>query len=199
MRTVKPLVALAATFLVLAACASQKEPAEQVVSRVDSALSEFRADAEKYAAEELKSVDESVANLKKQLAKQDYGAVVQGGTPVLNAVNSLKDTVAQRKVDAEQMLAAATEEWNSLTAALPAQVDTLQKRVDQIAKTKKLPKGLDKAGFETAKTDFDNLKTQWTQAGADFAEGKAAEALRKARAVKASIADLATRLEAKLS
>lgn len=198
MRTVRPFLALAAA-LMFAACASQKEPAEQLAAKIDSALAEFHADAEKYAAEELKPVDDAVDNLKKNLAKQDYGAVVQASTPVMNSINSLKETVAQRKADAEQMLAAATDEWNGLTAGLPAEVDALQKRVDQLVKTKKLPKGLDKAGFETAKTDFEALKTSWTQASSDFAEGKAAEALRKARAVKASIDDLAKKLEAKLS
>jgi hypothetical protein len=194
MRTAKLFAALAATAL-LAACANQKDPAEKAVARVESSLSEFRADAEKYAADELKEVNDSVNNLKNNLAREDYRAVVQGAPSVTSSINSLKQTVEQRKADAAQMMEAAQGEWNDLAASVPPMVDALQKRVDQLAKTRKLPKGLDKAGFETAKTDFENLKNSWTQAGAEFAEGKVAEALRRARGLKAQAENLKQRLE----
>lgn len=195
MRTAKLFATFAAVIFVLAACANQKEPAERAVAQVETSLGEFRADAEKYAADELKDVDVSVNNLKNNLARQDYRAVIRGAPVVTSSITSLKQTVEQRKVDAAQMLEAAQGEWNELSASVAPAVEALQKRVDQIAKTRKLPKGLDKAGFETAKTDFENVKNEWTQAAADFAAGKAAEALRRARAVKAQAVDLSQRLE----
>lgn len=196
MRTAQVLAAITAALMVLTACANQKDPAEKAVARVEASLAEFHADAEKYAAEELKELDTSLANLKNNLARQDYRAVVQGAPSVTSAINQLKTTVEQRKADAAQLLEAAQGEWNEISANVAPAVETLQKRVDQLAKTKRYPKGLDKAGFETAQADFENAKTEWTQATADFAEGKAAEALRKARAVRAQVTDLATRLAA---
>jgi len=195
----KPFVVIAVVSLALAACANQKGPAEQAVAKVESALAEFHADAEKYAADELKDVDASVNNLKSNLAKQDYGAVVMSAPSVSSSVATLKETVAQRKADAEQMMAAAQTEWNDLSANLPKTVETLQARVDQLGKNHKFPKGLDKAGFDAAKTDFENLKTQWTEASSEFASGKMAEAVRKARALKAQADELAQKLEAKMS
>jgi hypothetical protein len=195
----KPFAIVAVASLALAACANQKEPAEQAVAKVESALAEFHADAEKYAADDLKEVDASVNNLKSNLAKQDYGAVVMTAPSVSASVTRLKETVEQRKADAEQMMAAAQTEWNDLSANLPKTVETLQARVDQLAKNHKFPKGLDKAGFDAAKTDFDNLKTQWTEASSEFASGKMAEAVRKARALKAQADELAQKLEAKMS
>jgi hypothetical protein len=190
---------VAAATLFLSACANQKEPAEKAVAQVESSFAEVKADAEKYAADEFKEVNDSVENLKSNLARKDYGAVVRMTPAVTSSIATLKTTVEQRKADADQMLAAATTEWNEITASVPGLVDSLQKRVDQLGKTKRYPKGLDKAGFDTAKTDFDTLKTDWTTASADFAAGKAAEALRKARAIKAQAEDLAKRLEAKVS
>jgi hypothetical protein len=35
------------------------------------------------------------------------------------------------------------------------------------------------------KTDFETLKTEWTEAGSQFASGMAADAVRKARSAKA--------------
>jgi hypothetical protein len=199
MRSVKLFAMLAAASLALAACANQKEPAEQAVAKVESTLAEFHADAEKYAADELKDVDDSVKNLKNNLARKDYGSVVMAAPSVNASIAALKQTVEQRKADAEQMMAAAQTEWNDLSATLPKTVETLQARVDQLAKNHKFPKGLDKAGFDAAKTDFENLKTGWTEASAEFASGKMAEAVRKARAIKAQADELAQKLEAKMS
>jgi hypothetical protein len=199
MRSAKLFALLAVASVVLAACANQKEPAERTVARVESSLAEFHADAEKYASEELKDVDADVANMKKNLANQEYGAVMMNAPSVSASIATLKQTVAQRKADSEQMVAAAQTEWNDISATVPKAVETLQARVDQLSKTHKLPKGLDKAGFDAAKTDFENMKTQWTQASAEFAEGKVADAVRLARAVKAQSEELMTRLEAKMT
>jgi hypothetical protein len=198
MRSVKLIAMVAAAALALAACADQKAPAEQAVAKAESSLAEIHADAEKYAAEDLKEVDGAVANMKNNLARKDYGAVVMAAPSVSNSIATLKETVSQRKADAEQMMASAQAEWTDLSASVPKAVETLQARVDQLTKTKKLPKGMDKAAFDTAKTDFENLKAGWTQASTDFAAGKMAEAVRKARAIKAQAEDLATRLEAHL-
>jgi hypothetical protein len=198
MRSAKLFAMLAAASLALAACANQKEPAEQAVAKVEGALAAFHADAEKYAADELKDVDNAVNNLKSNLAKQDYGAVMMGANSVSASVATLKQTVEQRKADAEQVMAAAQTEWNDLSTSLPKTVETLQARVDQLAKNHKFPKGLDKAGFDAAKTDFESLKTQWTEASSEFAAGKMAEAVRKARVLKAQGDELMTKLEAKM-
>jgi hypothetical protein len=199
MRSVKLFAMVAAASLALAACANQKEPAEQAFAKVESALAEFHADAEKYAADELKDVDSAVGTMKNNLARKDYGAVVMGAPSVSASIAALKETVTQRKADAEQMMAAAQTEWTDLSANLPKAVETLQARVDQLAKSHKFPKGMDKAGFDAAKADLESLKAEWTAASAEFAEGKVAEAVRKARTIKAQSEEMMTKLEAKMS
>jgi hypothetical protein len=199
MRSAQLFAILAAASLVLAACANQKEPAEQAFAKVSSSLAEFHADAEKYASEELKDVDADVANMKKNLDGQEYGAVIMSAPSVTSSISKLKDTVAQRKADAEQMLAAAQTEWNELSASMPKAVESLQAKFDQLTKTHKMPKGLDKAGFDAAKADFDTVKTTWTQAAADYAAGNVGEAVRKAHGLKATVDDLVTKLEVKMS
>jgi len=186
MRIAKMLVALAATTLMLAACASQKEPAEKAVAQVESSLAAFRADAEKYAAEELKGVDASVTKLKNNLAKKDYTSVVKSAPAVASSVNSLKQVVATKKADVEATMAAAQAEWTDLSTKVPQMVEAIQTRVDTLSKSRRLPKNLDKAGFETVKTDLEAMKTEWTEAGSEFAAGMAANAVRKARAAKAT-------------
>jgi len=187
---------MAITMTMLGACSNQKEPAEHAVANIEASLDGIRADAQKYAADQLKTVDESVTRLKDNLAKKDYGAVMQVSPSVVGDVEALKSTVATAKADAEATLAAAQAEWNDLNASVPPMVEKLQARVDQLTKSHKFPKGMDKTAFEAAKTGLDTLKSEWTDAGSQFTSGQAADAVRKARDVKAKAEDLIQKLEA---
>jgi hypothetical protein len=178
------IVALTAATLMLAACTNQQVPAEHAVAKIETSMGEIRADAEKYAADQLKTVDASVARLKENLAKKDYQAVVIGAPSVASEVSALKEAVTELKADAEATLAAAQSEWTDLSAAVPPMVEKLQARVDTLGKTRKYPEGMDKAAFEAAKASFETVKTEWTEATAEFASGAAANAVRKARTAK---------------
>ena len=180
----------------LTACANQKEPAEKAVAQVEASLAQFRADAEQYATDELKGVDESITRLKEELANKNYKTVVMQTPTVASTVAALKDTVARKKAEAEEMLAAAQAEWTELNASVPEMVSKLQAKVDSLAKSRRMPKGLDKAGFEAAKQDFENLKSSWAEAGAEFSSGMAADAVRRARAAKAKAEELMQKLGA---
>src|SRR4051812_42593273 len=153
MRSVKLIAMVAAASLALAACADQKEPAEQAVAKADSSLAEFHADAEKYAADELKDVDSAVGNMKSNLARKDYGAVVMRAPSVSASIATLKETVPQRKAEDEQMMAGAQTAWTAPSTPVPKPVETLPTRLAQLTKPKKLPKGMNTPGFSTAKTD----------------------------------------------
>jgi hypothetical protein len=178
------LLAVAAA-LVLTACANQKEPAEKAVAQIEASLADFKADAEKYAADDLRGVEESVARLKGELASKNYKAVVMQTPTVSSNIAALKDSVAKKKAEAEEMLAAAQQEWTDLSASVPDIVAKLQAKEDSLTKSRKLPKGVDKAAFEAAKTDFEALKSSWAEAGAEFSSGMVADAVRRARAAKA--------------
>jgi hypothetical protein len=191
---VTQVFALAATVLLMA-CGSQKEPAEQAMASIESSFNEVRADAQQYAAEQLQATEASVNRLKEQLAKQDYSAVMQLAPSVRAELSALRTTVNEAKANAEAVAAAAQTEWNELSASVPPMVEKLQARVDQLAKSRKYPKGMDKAAFESAKSGFETLKTEWTEASAEFASGEAASAVRKARSAKARAEELINQLE----
>jgi prophage DNA circulation protein len=196
MRLTHILAAVAAVAVLLTACTSQKEPAENAVARVEASLSGFRADAEQYASAELKVVDDSIGRLKSQLANKDYKTVIMQTPNVASNIAALKNTVAKKKAEAEDMLAAAQQEWTELNATVPLMVTKLQAKVDSLTRSRRMPPGLDKAGFETAKQDFENLKTSWAEAGAEFSSGMVADAVRRARAARAKGEQLVQKLGA---
>jgi hypothetical protein len=121
MRTSRLIALVAATML--AACANQKEPAEQAVAKVEASLNEIRTDAQQYASEQLQTVEASVNRLKENLAKQDYRQVVMGAPSVASEVTALKEQVATAKADAEATMAAAKAEWDDLSAGARGSTD----------------------------------------------------------------------------
>ena len=194
MRIAKMFVALTATALALAACANHKEPAEKAIAQVESALAEIRADAEKYAPEDLKGLDESIATLKRGFGNKRYSEVLTAQPSVASAVTALKETIAKAKADSEEILAAAQAEWTELNASVPPLVDAIQGRVDTLTKSRKLPKDVDKATFETIKTDFETVKTDWASANREFTAGAAADAVRMGRAARAKAEEIQAKL-----
>jgi chromosome segregation ATPase len=194
MRMANMLVALAAAALALAACSNQKDPAEKAIAQIESSLAEVRPDAEKYAAEDLKGLDESVATLKRGYGNKRYNEVVTAAPSVASAVTVLKETVAKAKADSEAIMAAAQAEWTELSGSVPPLVEAIQTRVDTLSKTRKLPKNVDKAGFETIKTDFETVKTDWSTANREFTAGAAADAVRKGRAARAKAEEIQAKL-----
>lgn len=187
------LCALLALALV-AGCSNMKEPATQAVAGVDSALAAVRDDAAKYAPEALAPVDAQVTALKASLAKQDYKAVMAAAPNATSAVSSLKETVAAKKTEMEAAAAKATEEWQSLSTDVPKMVAAIQSRVDILSKSRKLPKNLDKAAFESAKSGLETMKASWAEASSAFSSGNAVDAVVKAQAVKEKGMEIMTAL-----
>jgi chromosome segregation ATPase len=194
MRIAKLVVALTASVLALTACTNRKDPAEKTIAQIESSIAEVRADAEKYAPEELKGLDESVATLKRGFGNKRYNEVLTAAPSVNSAVTALKESIAKGKADSEAIMAAAQAEWTELSSSVPPLVDAIQSRVDGLSKSRKLPKDVDKAAFETIKSEFETVKTDWTSATREFTAGAAADAVRKGRAARSKAEEIKGRL-----
>jgi len=177
------LTALFALALV-AGCSNLKEPATQAVSAAEASLASIRDTAAEYAPDALKSVESQVAALKDNLAKEDYKAVMASAPNVSAAISSLNDTAMAKKAEVQAAVAKATQQWNSLAGDLPKMLEAIGSRVDILSKSKRLPKNIDKAAFEAAKTSLDTMKAGWAEASSAFSSGKVAEAVAKAQSIK---------------
>jgi hypothetical protein len=173
--------ALVASVLVLAACAGQKGPATTAVTAAESALASIKDDAAKYLPEELKGAEGTLASLKSSLEKGDYKAVLTGAPSLMGSLESLKTNLGAKLEEAK----AATAEWAGYATDLPKMVEAIQSRVTTLASAKKLPKGLDAAAVDTAKSGLASMQATWADATASFTGGNAIDAVAKAKAVKA--------------
>lgn len=175
-------VLLAASLLV--ACAGQKEPATKAVADIEASLATLREDATKYAANELQQVESGLASLKDSLAKKDYKAVVAAAPAISTQLASLQQTVTAKRDEAQAAMAAAGEEWRTLSAEVPDMVAAIQSRVDILSQSKKLPKGVTKEAFESAQSGLESMKSAWTSATASFGAGDPVKAVEQAKAAK---------------
>jgi hypothetical protein len=185
MRFAKIFLAITAASVLITGCARQKDEASKALAAIETSVSTLKEEGAKYAPVATQGVESTLATLKDSLAKEDYKAVLAGTPELTKAVDSLKTAIASGK---EQFTAAVTE-WTSVSADVPQMVEAIQSRVDILASAKKLPKNVSKEALETAKSGLDWMKSTWTEASAVAAD-KPAEAVEKAKAVKAKGAEI---------
>ena len=190
MKLTNVLTALTASAMLMTGCTSQKDPAENAVMQAEAAMTELRVDAAKFAPEELKSTETTLAKMKDDLAKEDYKDVVAGVPQFNKEVATLRETLVGRQTQ----IIAATREWETLNAEVPKAVEEIQVRVDSLASSPRLPKEVDKHEFETAKASLETMKTDWAAATAAFSEGNATEAADKARGVQEKVSEVKDQL-----
>jgi PBP1b-binding outer membrane lipoprotein LpoB len=197
MKYTNVLLAVAAATMLMTGCAKQRGPANEALDKIEASLKDVRDDAQKYAPDGLKGVESQFESLKKSFEAKEYDNVLAGTPQLSKAVDSLKDAVASGKAHAKAALAAAKTEWEGLSVSVSKQVDTIQARIDELSKQKRLPFGISKDEFEGSKSAFESMKTQWNEAAAEFKKGDATEANAKARTAKGMGDQIADQLKIK--
>src|SRR5260370_33997922 len=116
--------------LLLAACASQMEPARRSISDIEAALGTAASDAAKYVPDQLTDVRRELGDLKATFDRQDYAAVLRAAPAVMERVHGLASAAAAKKAELTQTLG---EEWSGLAARLPGYITNIQKRIEFLA------------------------------------------------------------------
>jgi len=180
--------AVAALFaLSLGACSSAKGPAEQALKSAEDALNAGKADAMKYIPEKVKSAEDALKTAKDAFAKGDYPAATAAAADVTAKVKDFGAAVAAKKTE-------LTKAWEGQSQLLPNMIASIKSRVDVLTKSRKLPANLDKEKFEGAKNGLAEIEKAWGEASSAFKEGGLADALAKAKSVKAKAVEIMTTL-----
>ena len=172
------MLAAACCVLALAACASQKAPAEAALNAAQQAYDAVKADGAKYVPQEAKDVEAAIGAAKASFDKGDYAAALTAAQGLPARISALGSAIAAKKTE-------LTASWTALSAGLPQIIAAIQSRVDILSKSKKLPAGIDAAACDGVKTGLAGLNQTMTDATTAASGGDLAGAVAKANDVKA--------------
>ena len=188
-------VAFLSWMVLLAACASQKEPAQKLLGDIEATVTAAAPEAAKYVPDQLADVQNKLGELKASFDKKDYAAVVSGAPAVLGAAQALATAAAAKK---DEALKALNDQWTGLAGSLPGYVTAIQNRIDFLGKkvNRKAAAGID---VDAAKAGLGDATSLWSKAQAAFASGSLDEAVSTASQVKAKIEAVAAGLKMDLA
>ena len=183
---------IAAAAVALAACASKMQPAQQMISKIEAVVAAAQPEAAKYVPDQLKDVQDKVANLKTAFAQKDYGSVITAAPSVLASAQGLAAAAAQKKT---VVMGELNEQWTRMSANLPANVAAVQKRIEVLSHNARLRKGIDLAA---AKKGLDDVNSAWATAKSDFSSGQLDQAVSAAKDVQTKLQSLAESIKFQL-
>ena len=184
---------LCSVAMLFAACANQMEPAKNALDNINTTLNSVSADAQKYVPDQFAQAQGKVAALSASYEKQDYAAVVARAPAVLTEVRGLADAAAAKK---DEMVKALGKEWRSLAASVPQSISAVQSRIDELTKSKRVPKGAD---LGAAKTGLADATAAWDKAQEAFKAGNPADAVTAGQEAQGKIASAAAALKLNLT
>jgi len=184
---------LCSVAILFVACVNQMEPAKNALDNINSTLNSVSADAQKYVPDQFAHAQGKVAELTAAYEKKNYDAVIARAPAVLAEVNGLSGAAAAKK---DEMVKALGNEWRSLSASVPKSISSVQSRIDELSKTKRVPKDVNLAA---AKSGLADATSAWDKAQAAFNSGNPADAVTAAKEAQEKIASAATALKLNLT
>jgi hypothetical protein len=177
-------MALVVPLALVAACTdAAKAPAEAAMAAAGTAVESLKGEAARFAPDAVKSVEASYASAKDLVAKQDYkGALAAAAEIPAKAKEALARAAAAKD--------AFVKTWNEAGGSISKTIDAARSRLDVLAKSKKLPAGMDKAALASAQSGLASLETGWASATEQFKSGDMSGAIARANALKAQGMDL---------
>jgi DNA repair exonuclease SbcCD ATPase subunit len=186
--------ALAALLLGLAACASQKEPAEAALAALETKFKETGAEIQKYLPERYAEVEASIASLRESIAAQDFGDVVEGAAA---AEDGLRRAVADARIKRAQVLVEMESEWAELTKSMPEMIAAMDKKIT--AQRGRPPQGMTAEAWKQTIAEYDAARDAWSRAAAEMTSQTFEATVLAARDAKSKIAAIMDSLGARAS
>ncbi|MGD9904777.1 MAG: hypothetical protein AB7U83_15040 [Vicinamibacterales bacterium] len=182
----KKILTLVVGGMLAVGCSSDREPAQAAVNGLETAVAEARPEIEAYAADQLTAVDDAVKAVK---AKFDDGHYAEALTDVKTAsavLTSAAERAATRKAE-------LSTEWATF-AGMPALIGQIKGRVDELGAMRRLPRGIDKAALDGAKSSLESANALWDDATEAHDDGNMAVAVAKASQAKPIVDSLLSTL-----
>lgn len=179
------LFAVLTPLALMAACS--KAPADAAIKSAEQSVEAARPVAEKFVPDQMKGLSASLADAKDKFGKSDYAGAMAVAKDIPAKAG---EVVAAAKAKKEEW----TKAWDSLSKDLTASIGAITARWGELAAMKKLPKGMDKARVDAAKTALDDLTAGLGHATAAAGAGNWTEAMQKGGELKAKAQEIMSSL-----
>ena len=166
--------------LPLLAAGCSKGPAEAALKAADEAIAKVAPDAEKFVPEQFKTLTDAAAAAKASFDKGDYAAALAAAKDLPTKATEVMTAATAKK---EELMG----QWNVMSKDMPILVADWQKKFDELAASKKLPKTATPQRIEELKGRLAEVSATWTKATDAFNAGDLKGAIENGASVKASV------------
>jgi len=170
--------------LVLSATGCGKGAAEEALAAAGAAFDQAKPDIEKYVPADLKAINSDLSKARAAFDKGDYKGALAAGQKLVPRIQAAWEAARKKKDE----LAAA---FASLQTSVPALLDSLKKKLGQLAKSESLPAGLDQATVEAAQANLESVGKSWADAVSKFDSGDVTTAMAQANELKTQVEEMA--------
>jgi hypothetical protein len=174
------ILVLGLMVLPLLAAGCSKGPAEAALKAADEAIAKVAPEAEKYVPEQFKTLTDAAAAAKASFDKGDYAAALAAAKDLPTKATEVMTAATAKK---EELLG----QWNILSKDMPILVADWQKKFDELAASKKLPKTATPERIEELRGKLAEVNTTWTKATDAYNAGDIKAALENGASVKAAV------------
>jgi hypothetical protein len=161
-------VAALALVVALAAGCSQQEPAEQAVDAAEQALADVHEMALKYIPGQYGEVKAQLDAARKALQDGEYADALAAARDLPAKATALREAAAAAR---DKFLADLEMEWPALTERVPDRLASAAAQVDQLARARRLPEGVERAAVDKAPAGLATARQAWTDAQAAHEKG----------------------------
>jgi hypothetical protein len=172
--------AVFAGMLLLVGCEdAKKTTADTAIKGAQTAYAEIADQADRFVPDQARDVRAAIQAAQDAFNNRNYSEAFEHSRTLPVKVKALKTATLARKNE-------LTAQWNEMDQSMRELLEAIQPRVDALTKKRRLPKGV--------ADRLASAKQTWTDASAAFTSGQLLDAIEKASAAKAVLAELQARL-----
>ena len=174
----------------LAACSAQKGPAERAIADIQAAVQDAGPDAQRLLPDQVARVNKQLDGLNAAFHAGDYDNVVAGAPAVLAAAKALPAATAIEKKRDEALKA----QWSTLASSLPKELESIDRRITRLEKSRRLPQGVDSKRLASAAETIKGAEDAWHKSASEFDGGHVNQAVSGGTKVRTEVRALMSEL-----
>jgi hypothetical protein len=175
--------AVLAVAVMASGCAGAKGKAESAIAAADSSLQAVAVEAEAYVPEQYAAAGAQLTAARTDLEGGSFADALTKAQEATTLAGGLAPAIEAKKAELATM-------WEGMNATLPGMVQSIQTRVDELAKMRRLPAGITKEQVTQAQHDLQEMTANWTRAVEAQGQGDLATAASLGTAVQTKATEL---------